>query len=465
VAVLAFALVPVAVNSGNIHGRSAIASSTDNGKRPNILLITVDSMNASMMSLYGYTKETTPFLEEFAKSSLIGEDHFSNAQGTIGSITSILTGKYPAETRVLASSDILEGEDAYQHLPGILKQYGYGTEQLSYSYYADAGNLNMQNGFDVANSESAESDPISSALVAALPTNYYYFLREIYIRGSERILHIFFIKDMSNPYKQMTESPAKFNDAYKMQTALSLLENSDKPMFIHIHWMGTHGPKYYPENQVFSAGKDPQSQGNRDTNFYLDSILEFDTSFSQFYQQLDETGLLDNTLIIITADHSQRWTITPLPLIMYFPGGSRVGTIETATENLDISPTILDYLNIPQPSWMPGQSLLTMQEPDRPIFISQIKSSIKDPKTGKISYPPSDAPFYQFGKISVEQCDTWFMLNVETMTLTSGKVLPNTGRTCSKQPLTADQALDLIRSYLESYGFDVSSLDTVKISY
>jgi arylsulfatase A-like enzyme len=462
-AILAFVFIPMAVN-GKIIGtqRIAIASSIKS-KRPNILLITVDSMNASMMSLYGFPKESTPFLEEFAKSSLVGEDHFANAQGTIGSITSILTGRYPADTRVLASSDILEGEDAYEHLPGILKQYGYGTEQLSYSYYADANNLNMQNAFDVANSESSDNNSFSSMLVKALPTNYYYFLREISIRGSERLAHIFFIKDMSNPYKQMTESPDKFNDAYKMETALSLLENSNKPMFIHIHWMNTHGPKYYPENQVFSAGEDPKTQANRDTNFYLDSILEFDTAFSQLYQQLNEAGLLKNTMIVITADHSQRWTITPLPLIMYFPGGSKVGTINTSTENIDIAPTILDYLDIQQPRWMSGQSILSMTDPDRPIFITQIKSSIKDPETGKISYPPSIAPFYQFGKISVEQCDTWFMLNVETMELTSSKVIPNVKRECSKEPLTSAQALELIKQYLETNGFDTSSLDEVKI--
>ena len=249
-----------------------------------------------------------------------------------------------------------------------------------------------------------------------------------------------------------------------METALSLLKDANKPMFIDIHWMGTHGPKYYPEVQVFSAGKDPKTQGSRDTNFYLDSILEFDTAFSQFYKQLDEAGLLDNTMIIITADHSQRWTITPLPLIIYFPGGSKVGTISTSTENLDISPTILDYLDIAQPSWMPGQSVLAMPDPDRPIFITQITSSTKDPKTGKVTYPPAVAPFYQFGKISVEQCDTWFMLNVETMTLTTSNVLPNPGRECSKEPLTADEALILIKQYLASYGFDVSTIIDVKIT-
>jgi phosphoglycerol transferase MdoB-like AlkP superfamily enzyme len=460
---LVITFLPVLFNLKTLLARQNEPANSTLENRPNIVLITVDSLNAKSMSLYGYPKETTPFLEELASSSLVGEDHFSNAQGTIGSLTSILTGRDPADTRVLASDDILEGEDAYLHLPGILKQYGYETIQLSYSYYADAGNVNIQNGFDLANSESSRMNIISSVLSSALPTNYYYFLRELFLRATDRVGHIFFLKDMSNPYKQVTESPEKFNDAYKLETALSMLETSDQPVFIDIHWMGTHGPKYYPSEQVFSTGEDPQQQKDREETFYLDSILEFDTSMSGFFSDLEQGGLLENTMVIITADHSQRWSITRLPLIIYFPGGSKTGAIETSTENLDLAPTILDYLDISQPSWMPGQSLLTMPDPDRPIFIAQIFGSDKDPVTGKITYPPSVAPFYQFGKISVVQCDTWYMLNMQTHVLSHSKVMPYSDR-CGTTSLSSEQALILLKEHLAAYGFDISSLDDVTIS-
>jgi arylsulfatase A-like enzyme len=412
--------------------------------------------------MYGYDKDTTPFLADLSKTSLVGENHFSNAQGTIGSLTSMLTGKYPADVRVLASKDILEGEDAYQHLPGLLKKYGYKTVQLTYSYYADAGNLNIQDGFDLANGETAATNPVSSTLSSLLPTDYYYFLRELYIRATDRLAHIFFIKDMKNPYKQMTESPDKFNDAYKMQTALALLEESQKPLFIHIHWMGAHGPKYYPEEQVFSAGKDPSEQGNRDEDFYLDSILEFDTSLAEFYSKLDSLGIMDNTVLIVTSDHTQKWSISRIPLLVHFPGNEFAGEITSNTENLDITPTILDYLDIPQPNWMAGQSLLGSFDPTRPIFIAQIGDSSKDAETGKISYPEPVAPFYQFGKMSVVSCDTWYKLNLLKKELTTGKVKYYVGQ-CTGSELTARQALALIETHLDKYGFDVSSLAGVKM--
>ena len=130
---------------------------------------------------------------------------------------------------------------------------------------------------------------------------------------------------MSNPYKQVTQSPERFNDPYKLESALSLLDASNDPMFIHIHWMSPHGPKYYPETQVFSTGHDPQTQGNREEVFYLDSVLEFDKSMVDFIGSLEDSGQLDNTIIILTSDHSLRWNVTRLPLIMYFPSGEKAG--------------------------------------------------------------------------------------------------------------------------------------------
>lgn len=430
-------------------------------QKPNIILVTADSLNSEKMSAYGFKKETTPFLELLVKSSLVAENHFSNAQGTIGSLSSILSGRYPEDIRMLADEDILRDEDAYQHLPLILKRYGYSTAQLSFSYYADAGNLNLLGGFDLANDEETAANPIVSAAAAALPTDYYYFLRDILIRAGDRLGHIFFIKLMENPYKQMTQSPEEFNDTYKLETVFSMLENSKQPLFVHLHWMGTHGPKYHPDVQVFSSGKDPDLQGNREEDFYLDSILEFDQGMAQLYDVLVKTRQIKNTVLIITSDHSQRWSVSRLPLIIRFPYGQHRGDLGGNTENLDIAPTILDYLDLPEPEWMAGQSLLSERDANRPVFIAQIGDADKDLETGEISYPEPAEPFYQFGRMTVVLCDTWYTVNLKTLKMTSGKVRSYSG-TCRAAPNSLS-ALNLIRTHLESYGFDTFSLYRVTL--
>jgi arylsulfatase A-like enzyme len=259
----------------------------------------------------------------------------------------------------------------------------------------------------------------------------------------------------------MTESPEEFNDKYKLETVFSMLENSKQPLFVHLHWMGTHGPKYYPDVQVFSLGKDPELQGNREEKFYLDSILEFDQGVEQLYDVLVETNQIKNTILIIGSDHSQRWSVARLPLIMRFPYGQYRGSLGGNTENLDIAPTILDYLDLPEPDWMSGQSLLSERDADRPVFIAQIGDADKDPETGKVSYPEPSEPFYQFGRMTVVLCDTWYAVNLKTLKMTSAKV-PSYSGTCSidHSPLSA---LNLIRNHLEKYGFDGFSLYRVTL--
>jgi len=133
---------------------------------PNIFLFTCESCDADHFSLYGYKRKTTPFLEKISDHSLVSMNAFSNAQGTTGSTTSILTGKYPTDTRVIYAPDILHGNDAYQHLPGILKIHGYYSAQLSFNWYADAYDLNFKNGFSEANGRSNETNDFLTLIIS-----------------------------------------------------------------------------------------------------------------------------------------------------------------------------------------------------------------------------------------------------------------------------------------------------------
>ncbi len=458
---LIFALLPVLLKPNYQTPSVQAAAEADKSTRPNIILITGDGINASLLSLYGSTNDTTPFLKELANTSLVAKNNFSNAQGTIGSTTSILTGKYPAQERILASTDILKGEEAFQHLPGLLRAHGYFSAQLSFSYYADAYRVNFQDAFDEANGESPVGNKIQAAIADALPTDYYYFMREMFSRISDRAGHLFYIKEMTNPFIQVTESPEKFNDLEKLDYLFKLLDESEQPVFVHIHWMGTHGPKYYPEKQVFSEGQDPKDQEKYDNNFYLDSILEFDSAIAKIQAGLDERGLSDQTVLVVGSDHTQRWSIARIPLLMRFPEGEHAGQIVENTQNMDIAPTLLDYLNIAQPDWMPGQSLLQPLDLERPIFLAAIPDSKKDPETGKVIYPEARAPFYQFGKMTVIVCDQYYLVNFMKQTIVNARVAGHQGA-CPQPDLDKGEALQLIINHLEEYGFDASSLSDIE---
>ena len=72
----------------------------------NVLILSTDGLNATHTSVYGYQRETTPYLKSIQAESLVFDNHFSNAAETTGSIGSLLSGKLPTHTKVVYRPDI-----------------------------------------------------------------------------------------------------------------------------------------------------------------------------------------------------------------------------------------------------------------------------------------------------------------------------------------------------------------------
>ena len=147
--------------------------------------------------------------------------------------------------------------------------------------------------------------------------------------------------------------------------------------------MDTHGPQFYPRRRVFSSSELQDQEWMRD--FFDDAILDFDSYVGEFVQYMKDAGLWDNTVLIVYSDHVDGWkTNDRIPLLFHFPGGEYAGRIRNNTQNLDIAPTILDYLGLAQPAWMPGLSLLAGEPPAlRPIISAGVFQD-------KLNCPPPD---------------------------------------------------------------------------
>jgi hypothetical protein len=170
--------------------------------QPNIILITADGVNASHLNVYGYERQTTPFLSSMKKRLIISKDHFTNSGNTSGSITSMLTSKLPTTTRVLYPPDILRGTDTMEHLPAVLRSKGYYAAQFSVQHFVDAIELNFQNGFSEVNGVPVISKGLVTRLNQRIPTNSKLFLQQVEGRLLDRLGHVFFIKEMENTYTQ-----------------------------------------------------------------------------------------------------------------------------------------------------------------------------------------------------------------------------------------------------------------------
>ena len=448
------------LQKGAIHYNNLKLSSS-----PHILWITGDGLSAEHLSLYGYERDTTPNLMEIAKSSLVAENAFSNAKNTAGALVSMFTGKDPLQTRVLFPPDILRGKDAYQHLPGILRSQGYFSIQYGYTYYVDAYTMNMLDAFDVANGRSLSGGPIQERLRKYLPEEMAFFVYEIGNRITDRLRHIFFIEAMQNPYEFVVGDAQLTDDDERVQAFIESLEGFQQPMFIHLHLMGTHGPRFQLKEQVFSLGKDPANQGEWEADFYDDAILEFDTTVGRIVEALKQHGLLENMLLIIGSDHAaysiQRERI---PLLIRFPGGEFTGRIEANVQGLDIAPTILSYLGLAQPDWMIGRSLLGGEVPQRYIF-GVGAGHLERSAAGRWHINPerNQPPFYQVGAISVIDCQRWYELNLVRMWFISGDAVGHSASCSSSDTLTTQEAYDILLQHLRDYEFDVESLEGLAI--
>ncbi|MCK4816422.1 sulfatase-like hydrolase/transferase, partial [bacterium] len=426
-------------------------------QKPNIILMSTDGLNAESMSVYGYGRDTTPFISELAKSSLISENNFTNSRTSMGSLTAVLTSKLPFSTRVLYTPDTLRGADMYQHLPGLLKRNGYQNAQLAIRTFIDANALNMKNAFDTINCVENPSDSYSNLASGYGYDDEVFLLTTIKERIDDRIKHIFFIKDMQNPYPMVTQPDSFYkSDQNRLECLRSYLSDARKtgqPLFVQIHLMGTHGAKFYPSIRIFSKGENQDTEWM--TDFYDDSILSFDSDVQQLVQYLKDNDQYDNTILILYSDHGQRWTTTDkLPLIIHFPGDQHAGIVKVNTQNIDIAPTILDYLGIDKPEWMEGSSLLGDLDPKRLIIAG---GTNKVEKIDGYNILPPDKikpPFYQFSNLFVTQCKNWYNIDLEDdMSVKQGEV-KNYVNSCSADMMDSQEVIqEKVGEYLKQLGY------------
>lgn len=414
---------------------------------PNIIILGSDGLSASYLTAYGSKLKTTPFLSELTQTSLVAANAFPNAGGTTASTTSVLTGKEPIIDKVYRYPDILAGRDSYEHLPGLLRQRGYKTVEIGTPHFVDARRLNLLEGFDIVNNQSLNL-PVLDALIALLgnsPSTY--FIQTISVRASERLLHVFFIKQMRNSLAEVEDPTTRVSDEERVDQIIDLLDHSDRPVFIFAHLMDTHGPDFSFQKQVFSS----ESSADKpwDESSYLDAILSFDGHVKKIYEHLAKTGHLNHTILVIYTDHGFKYaTHERIPIIIHFPENANAGTRQHNVQIIDIPATLLDYLGLPIPAWMDGTSFLHGETPAAREIITTTSGS-----------PTEIAPpFYQINTVQVIVCHKWYTLNVRKNTFDRGTITAHTSK-CDEDLLPSDQQVhQTILEYLEKYGYNISSL-------
>jgi len=310
----------------------------------NVIIALADTLRADHMSCYGYRRPTTPEIDRFAEDAVLFERARSQSACTFPSVNSLLTSRY---------ASVFHGQGGAEM--GIPEQYPSLAELLSRSGYSTI---------------AVSASPI----VRATPSKHNPG------GGFGRGFDIF------------DERPLWREAAYVNQLAMRYLDRTEEPFFLYLHYMDPHDPYRTPKDfdSRFAGpyeGHDFIAEGNpnpiadmvyddgptvafddRDIqhllDLYDDEIAYFDREFGRLVAGLRQRGLLNRSILVLVSDHGEEFmehgehvkhcrvlydTSTRVPLIVKIPrveGGRRIAS---AVQNLDIVPTVLDYLGIAGP--------------------------------------------------------------------------------------------------------------------
>lgn len=289
----------------------------------NVLFILIDTLRAEKMSVYGYERPTTPFLDRLAREGIVFDKHLSQSSWTKCSMASLWTGLYPSRSGITRFEHVLSEE---AELPAeTFKKAGYKTTGLYRNGWVE-GYFGFSQGFDV------------------------------YVRPAPQIPDLAI--RMSNPTIRVGGTDV---DALESAEEFIRIHGRER-WFLYVHLMDIHEYLYDQLSAAF---------GSDHPDIYDNSILRTDMILEEFFAVLEQGGYLDNTIVVIGSDHGEAFNerglegharavyreTTMVPLIISLPFRLKEGIrVNQPTRNVDIWPTVFDLIGLDSPEYTDGQS-------------------------------------------------------------------------------------------------------------
>ena len=339
---------------------------------PNVLLITLDTLRAADMSLYGYDRPTTPRLDALAAHGTVFDWAMPTSSWTLPSHASMFTGRWYHE---LSTDYEFPLDDTYPTLAEVFRDHGFATAgfvaNLRYCGYGSGLNRGFihYRDYPVSLGQIAASSKLTRTILDNFRLRYL-------LKNDEHLNR-----------KRASEINAEF---------LSWLgERPSRPFFAFLNYFDVHEPYLPPApyDQRFGGprkrgrhsplhhwlwnpaiGHAPMSQATIDEEkaAYDNAIAYLDEQLGQLFDELAARQLLESTLVIVTADHGEEFGEHDLfdhgnslylpsvhvPLLMLYPHSIPAGgRVETLVSLRDLPATILDVAGIANRADIPGASL------------------------------------------------------------------------------------------------------------
>jgi arylsulfatase A-like enzyme len=342
--------------------------------RPNILLITIESLRADHVGCYGYGRDTTPSLDALSREGVLFERAYSVTSWTLASHASIFTGLYPGAHRVIRPHDRLD--DSYETLAETLRAAGYQTAGFVSGPFLRTVH-NLQQGFDLYDDSGVRVTSSTSAN-----------------------------EDVTNPW--MEQLLLRFIGGQR---------DPAKPFFLFAYLWDPHYDYIPPppyDRMFLPPGAEPiDLRGYENRNIVKPGIrpaqLEYvisqydgeirwtDDMLGRLWKRLRALGLWENTVIIVTSDHGEAFfehgakghknslhvEEIHVPLVIKPAGRTPMRRDARVANLVDLHPTLLDLAGLRSDRPWHGRSLLDPIDSPQPATFFELETSLYVERPGE----------------------------------------------------------------------------------
>ncbi|TNE87181.1 MAG: DUF229 domain-containing protein [Deltaproteobacteria bacterium] len=290
-------------------GGEAPSPQVSTSVRHNVVVVLSDALRASNLELYGYPRQTAPFIAELAKDAAVFEHAFAHYPGTPVSVSQLMTGRYQPpqlmRTRLFGVA-VRDLPADYPLLPRVFGEAGYKTGLITgHPWFEDSSRLEAHfDHFEVVR------DP----------------------------------EERYPPFQGLLPPVDAFLDGV-----------GEQPFFLYVHAIDTHAP-----NEVAPGDEDLRVDGvSEDVAAYDSDIRRMDRGVRALVASLEARGLLDDTVFVFLSDHGTefgevsdahydknhglqvRRPLVEIPLVIRLPDKSGAGRYTAPVGLVDVLPTVV----------------------------------------------------------------------------------------------------------------------------